>query len=108
MKRKSLEIYIHIPFCVKKCDYCDFLSYGIGDKCLEEAHWSVKPAAAVPEDYVDRLCKEMAWYGKSESFRQRPVTSVFIGGGTPSLLSETQIFKLMAGAPGLLFYSGGR
>ena len=107
MKRKSLEIYIHIPFCVKKCDYCDFLSYGIGDKCLEEAHCPSSRQQPVPEDYVDRLCKEMAWYGKSESFRQRPVTSVFIGGGTPSLLSETQIFKLMAALRDCFFIPGG-
>lgn len=95
MKREALEIYIHIPFCVKKCDYCDFLSYGIGDKCLEEAGCQTSRKQPVPDIYVGRLCEEIEWYGKKEDFRHRPVSSVFIGGGTPSLLSGDQIFQLM-------------
>lgn len=76
---KSLEIYIHIPFCVKKCAYCDFLSA----PATEEAR----------EMYVELLCEEiLAACGKTEGYI---VTSIFFGGGTPSLLTGKQAAKIM-------------
>ena len=45
---------------------------------------------------MTRLCQEIQWYGGKEKFKHRPVISVFFGGGTPSLLSEEQIFRVMA------------
>lgn len=70
MKDNAIEIYIHIPFCVKKCDYCDFLSFACDDKTKRE--------------YVEALIEEI----KQEAFKyaDRKVASVFIGGGTPSSL----------------------
>ena len=67
---KKLGIYIHIPFCVRKCLYCDFLSMSAGERKREA--------------YVSALCREIA----KESFRYREftVSSIYIGGGTPSLL----------------------
>ncbi|MCD8365759.1 MAG: radical SAM family heme chaperone HemW [Clostridiales bacterium] len=76
---RELELYIHIPFCVKKCEYCDFLS---------------APAVpAVRQSYVDRLLEEID--ALAPDYRQYQVTSVFIGGGTPSILDLRQISRLM-------------
>ena len=74
-----LELYIHIPFCIKKCDYCDFLS-GPADEKSQEA-------------YVRALLGEIDAVGAEA---ERPVTSIFVGGGTPSVLSPVlmgQIFE---------------
>lgn len=71
------EIYIHIPFCVKKCGYCDFLSF---PACKEEQ-----------ENYVRALVDEI----RSLPGDERSVTSVFIGGGTPSLLEERLIGTIL-------------
>ena len=73
-KRSEIELYIHIPFCVRKCQYCDFLSFAAPLETREQ--------------YVFMLCKEMAEWEKKEEV---VVSSVFLGGGTPSLLSEKQL-----------------
>lgn len=79
MKQKELELYIHIPFCVKKCSYCDFLSAPATEQTKEA--------------YMAALFAEIR--GRAKDYRDRIVTSVFIGGGTPSLLSGEQIGRLM-------------
>lgn len=77
---KLLELYIHIPFCVKKCAYCDFLS-GPSD---EESR----------EKYIELLCAEIdACRGKVEEYQ---VSTIFFGGGTPSILRGDQIEKIMS------------
>ena len=81
MNQKELEIYIHIPFCVKKCSYCDFLSAPATEQTRES--------------YMAALFAEME--GDAGKYRDRRVVSVFIGGGTPSLLSGEQMGKLMDG-----------
>lgn len=76
----GLEIYIHIPFCVKKCDYCDFLS---------------APAdLETKEKYVEALINEIKL--NKNKMSEYVVDTVFIGGGTPSLLEENQISKIMS------------
>lgn len=67
-------LYIHIPFCVKKCDYCDFVSFPECDN-----HY---------ENYVDALINEMEKYSGTE------IDTVFIGGGTPSVLPVHLISKI--------------
>lgn len=69
-----MVLYVHIPFCVKKCFYCDFLS-GQGD-------------GVTKEKYVKSLLNEISFYGRryGKSGRNIHVTSVFLGGGTPSVL----------------------
>lgn len=79
MKKKELMIYVHIPFCAKKCAYCDFLS---GPANKQEI-----------SDYVKALTDEIGTYG--EIAKDYEVTSVFFGGGTPSLLLEEQIQEIM-------------
>lgn len=78
-EKKPLEIYIHIPFCVKKCDYCDFLS---APSCLEER-----------TAYVNALCQEIQ--AAASEFGSRPVKTVFIGGGTPSILEPSLMEKVL-------------
>lgn len=75
---KELEIYIHIPFCAKKCNYCDFLSF---------------PAAKeMQETYVDTLLKEIEVAKDRETYR---VSTVFFGGGTPSILPAEDIARIL-------------
>ena len=76
---KKLEIYIHIPFCVKKCDYCDFLSM-----CRKEQ---------VRENYVNALVNEIK--RNKDFMKGYLVDTVFIGGGTPSILEGKQIETIM-------------
>ena len=70
-ENSPMEIYIHIPFCIRKCDYCDFLSGSSGPE--EQA------------DYVQALLREIQAVEEGEG---RSVSSIFIGGGTPSVLDE--------------------
>ncbi len=74
MKADPIGLYVHIPFCVKKCNYCDFCSFAIDDR----------------KDYIDALCREIDGYkGKNIS-----VDTIFFGGGTPSLLSADEFFQI--------------
>lgn len=83
-----LALYVHIPWCVKKCPYCDFNSHGLG-------------GAAMPEGrYVDALLADLdgdlADFG--DALGDRAVTSVFFGGGTPSLFKPASIEAILRGA----------
>lgn len=71
---KELEFYVHIPFCVRKCAYCDFLSFAADEE---------KQRA-----YVEALLKEIRDWQPEEEYR---VVSVFFGGGTPSILPAKEI-----------------
>ena len=77
---QPLSLYIHIPFCVKKCAYCDFLSAPADEDTREK--------------YVQALIREIRSYENSDDAR-RPVRSIFIGGGTPSVLKTEQIGRIL-------------
>ena len=77
--KKDLGLYIHIPFCVKKCAYCDFLSWS-GDKDQKE-------------EYVRDLEQEIRSYKTFAADYQ--VSTVYFGGGTPSILETGQIERIM-------------
>ena len=77
--RRNLELYLHIPFCVRKCSYCDFLS--------------MPAEETLRRQYVDMLLTELREKGRF--CRGYQVSTVFFGGGTPSLLSGVQIAELM-------------
>lgn len=78
-RKTGIGLYIHIPFCVQKCHYCDFSSYpGM------ESLW---------EDYAKAVVSELAI--KSELLRDRIIETIFIGGGTPSLIPYHQISMIM-------------
>lgn len=79
IKKHNLGIYIHIPFCVKKCEYCDFLSFH-GNKTLQK-------------EYVNALVGEILSYGKlAKNYRVR---TIFIGGGTPSIMEGKDIALIL-------------
>lgn len=75
----ELELYIHIPFCMKKCNYCDFLS-APADEESQSA-------------YMEGLKREIVFYGKR--LRGKRVSTVYIGGGTPSWMQQFYIEELM-------------
>lgn len=76
---KALEIYVHIPFCVRKCAYCDFLSFSADEK--------------IQEAYVEQLQKEIRASARDlEPYR---VTTVFFGGGTPSILKADWLCQIL-------------
>src|ERR1700694_1467256 len=77
-----LALYVHIPWCVRKCPYCDFNSH--------------EARGDVPEDaYVDALLADLEF--ALPGVWGRKVTTVFFGGGTPSLFSAAAIDRLLAG-----------
>ena len=78
-----LSLYIHVPWCVKKCPYCDFNSHCVTGDIPEKA-------------YVDALLHDFQ-RELEETGGERPIHSVFIGGGTPSLLSASAYQRLFAG-----------
>lgn len=81
MKRKPLELYVHIPFCKKKCNYCDFLSAPAS-----------KPRR---QEYLQALLMEIViWSGAA--YDDYEVKSIFIGGGTPTMLDAAQMNNLIA------------
>ncbi|MCQ2506025.1 MAG: radical SAM family heme chaperone HemW [Lachnospiraceae bacterium] len=75
---KELGVYVHIPFCVRKCNYCDFLSF---PSCKEER-----------KAYVKALLEEISYY--SSFINAHKLKTVYFGGGTPSLL-DTEDLKLI-------------
>ena len=77
-KNNLFGLYIHIPFCVQKCRYCDFLSFPAGED--EKA------------DYVTLLCEELE--KRSTCFSDHSIATVYVGGGTPSCLSAEQMNRI--------------
>ena len=73
---EDLSIYIHVPFCEKKCHYCAFNSFCANNQMREE--------------YIDMLCKEII-----AKKTERPIKTIYIGGGTPSILNESQIERIV-------------
>jgi len=83
-----LSLYVHLPWCVEKCPYCDFNSHGLKGRELPES------------EYVDALLRDLepelplTW--------GRPIETIFLGGGTPSLFSPEALDRLMSGLRALL------
>ena len=78
--KKELELYLHIPFCVSKCKYCDFLSAPSGEEQRQI--------------YVERLCRRIRYWSDVIHNYGYEITSIFVGGGTPSILTEAQITQV--------------
>ncbi|HMJ89209.1 MAG TPA: coproporphyrinogen-III oxidase family protein [Candidatus Acidoferrum sp.] len=79
-----LGLYVHLPFCQKKCDYCYFLSF-------------IAQPAAVVDRYIDAVVREMELYASQPGVKGRPVSFAYFGGGTPSTLSTSQLRRLSDG-----------
>ena len=86
MQPQPLSLYIHLPWCERKCPYCDFNSHELQD--LPEA------------DYVDALLRDLE--GDLALAQGRTIETLFIGGGTPSLFSAREIERLLTGVGSLL------
>lgn len=77
MATDAIGLYLHIPFCVRKCNYCDFCSFN-----LSYVDWR--------DEYINRLCEEISSYkGEKPS-----LNSIFFGGGTPSLLTPDEFDRI--------------
>ena len=74
---KRIGLYIHIPFCAHKCDYCDFVSFAKKDEMIET--------------YISQLIKEI----KMEKLEQYKITTIYIGGGTPSYIDSKYIVQIL-------------
>ncbi len=85
-----LSLYVHIPWCVKKCPYCDFNSHAAGGDLPEDA-------------YVTALIDDLQQ--DAELAQGRHLTSIFFGGGTPSLFSASAIEKIIAAAQGIIGFA---
>ena len=80
MNKRELELYIHIPFCARKCSDCDFLSFAAPERVYRE--------------YMDKLIEEIC--GQGPNFQEYRVSTIFVGGGTPSILPADLIMELFA------------
>ena len=76
---KELGIYIHIPFCVRKCYYCDFISYP--DKLDYQ------------KEYIEKIKQEIR--EEQEVFKDADITTIYIGGGTPSIIDSKYIIEIL-------------
>ena len=79
--KKPLALYLHIPFCARKCAYCDFLSF----PSKEEQKIA----------YMAKLREELEWRSRDFQKGQYEVLSLFIGGGTPSAVPQEEILFLV-------------
>jgi oxygen-independent coproporphyrinogen III oxidase len=81
---RPLGLYLHLPFCQKKCDYCYYLSY-------------VQPQPELVDRYIEALLLEVKLYSDQPAINGRPVSFVYFGGGTPSTLTTSQVLRLGCG-----------
>ena len=82
-----LSLYVHIPWCVKKCPYCDFNSHQVRENISYDV-------------YIDALLADLKY--QTKFIDDREIISIFIGGGTPSLVPAQQIHRLLSGINELL------
>lgn len=93
VKSVPLALYIHIPWCVKKCPYCDFNSHELGHELGHELR--ADAPLSMYDEYVDALLLDAQM--QQPLMQGRPISSIFIGGGTPSLLPIAQYQRLFTG-----------
>lgn len=77
--RQNIGIYIHIPFCISKCYYCNFISYTNKEKLIEK--------------YIDAVCLEILQ--NAEILSEYNISTIYFGGGTPSYIDAKYIKKIM-------------
>ena len=81
MHAEPFSLYIHIPYCVSKCPYCDFNSHVVPE---------------IPEkSYTDALIGELGYYAELGDWHRRPIQSIFFGGGTPSTFHPESIGEIL-------------
>ena len=91
LREPPLSLYVHLPWCVRKCPYCDFNSFAFHGSFPQDA-------------YVDALLADLA--AQAPAVRHRPVHTVFFGGGTPSLFAPASIGRILDAAARSLALAG--
>ena len=76
-----MELYIHIPFCMQKCKYCDFLSMAADEETKER--------------YVEALMNEIAYYGRHTEEADKTLETVYFGGGTPTVIGARNLIRIL-------------
>ena len=87
---KPLSLYVHIPFCIAKCGYCDFNSYAL-DTLLEKGH----ATGGWARRYADALTEEIETRAAQFPLKDRQVDTIFFGGGTPSLFPAEETRRIL-------------
>lgn len=82
-KPAPLNLYVHTPYCIQRCAYCYFKTTTLKDNRLQEI-----------DRYVSSVCKELEIGSKRFNLKDRPVETVYFGGGTPTLMSEDNIDRI--------------
>ena len=92
---KDLGIYVHIPFCIKKCDYCDFISYCYKIEYIEKYIESIKKE-------INNTVEALSVRNAKEEYQTAPlennnyqITTIYIGGGTPSSIDSKYIIEIL-------------
>jgi coproporphyrinogen III oxidase-like Fe-S oxidoreductase len=81
---RPMCVYLHIPFCSRKCGFCDSYSFALGSHRQERI-----------DSYVERLCQELVLWSEQGNLSQRPVSTVHLGGGTPTFLGEAALTRIV-------------
>lgn len=84
-KPQPLNLYVHMPYCIQRCAYCYFKTTTLKENRLAEI-----------DRYVQAVCRELELLSRHFGLAQRPVETVYFGGGTPTLMTEENIDRLFA------------
>jgi len=85
---RTLSAYVHIPFCASRCGYCDFNTYTAAE--LQRDGTSITAAT-----YPDRVIAEVNWLRKENTTDDRALSTVFFGGGTPTLIESSELVRIL-------------
>ena len=85
---RTLSAYVHIPFCASRCGYCDFNTYTAAE--LQRDGTSITTAT-----YPDRVIAEVNWLRKDQASDNRALSTVFFGGGTPTLIDSKELVRIL-------------
>jgi len=85
---RTLSAYVHIPFCASRCGYCDFNTYTAAE--LQRDGTSITAAT-----YPDRVIAEVSWLRQDNAADERKLSTVFFGGGTPTLIDSKELIRIL-------------
>ncbi len=85
---RTLSAYVHIPFCASRCGYCDFNTYTAAE--LQRDGTSITAVT-----YPDRVIAEVNWLRQSDASDDRALSTIFFGGGTPTLIDSKELVRIL-------------
>ncbi len=85
LDKRPINIYLHIPFCIQRCAYCYYRTTNLKGSERNERIAS----------YVKAICREIELAAQHFDLKKRDVASIYFGGGTPSLLNESQFYSIV-------------